>query len=835
MKVLSSFSIFSASSAFLLSVLMAACLCDLPGNFQPARSTLERADRLLQTSYAIKPSADIKIHCDDSGVKAADLAISLAMRDEEAKKIAGRYSGIVDSFNSAGGDPSTLAKSAINALGASIAFAALSFLSFQFLFFWSLCECCCKKTCCVKEQAENEGRGKGRIICWILGALVGIAVTVMTIVWVAQLGSVAGRVKDIKCGIAILYSDLVFGTHLEGGGKFIGLNGLDSMLGEYITLIDSISSIKSDATTVKNQNLDTKSTTMETQYNSFKTSFNPSTYTFKGTTTPATMVTLNIAAGIKAAADGPLAEEVSALKKAATSIHNAVIQIEGFDTSSIESAKKTLTDIRNSIGKDLRKPLNDLYTLIVSGGTDYSKSVQSASKAMMAVSIVIIVGFTVIYLVILFCTAKLNKCYGLKCLQKIIMLIQLLVGFIILLFTVIGTILSVVFAVACSVMDGAITTENYLTTKGIAKDSPELNKMMNECVFRNGKGDLMKALGGQTSTFDQLNGITDGMQAFKDISANLSSQSTPILGGGLHNSLLSYINFSAVDRGTPQAEDIQTGIDAFNNHGCAMDIMRANDVPSTYLGSSTGDSTTINMTPTPSKYCIKLSSFPTHKYVGRYSTPPTCASGTPAQAEAVLTKTLDSTTDYLAKMTNCRTFYEGNFYTSESAVFSSLKVAVPQLTNILNKVDSALIALKAIDGTFKSVADCTVFRKEILLIENIFCFRFGNDVYQQNQVAIALGAMLFFYSWCMCCGIRLSNKQEGQKDNQVQPENYDPVNDKSVANAQDNSAIVNDANPTPPVPQARGRNYIGGGAPNRGALGKKVVSKPVANAANNYI
>ena len=800
MKFLIQTSSLSLTKVLFATAVLCFASCQASLIDSPGRATLARAGRLLQSNsnYDITPSPSIKANCDDSGVSAGELAIDLVTRDQEQAKIEGRFPAVVDAFNSGGSsDYGDLVQKMVGgALGISIVFAVLSLLSLKFLFCWSICECFCKKTCCVKAQAENEKRGKGRLICWILGAVFGVVVIIITIVWVVQLAKVASRVKDIKCGVSILYSDLVYGTKLEGGAKFIGINGLDKLLGEYITLIDGIGSIKADATNIKNQNLDTKAATMETNYNSFKSSYDPNLYTFKGTAAPATMVLPNIAGAIKMAADGPLGQEVKLIKETAIEINKAVKEIESFDSTSIDNSKKTLTDIRSAMGKNLKKPIDDIQLSIVSGGSNYVGTVESASKAMIAVSIVVIIAFTIMYLIILFCTAKLNKCHKLKCLSKIIMLIQLLVGLLILVFAIIGTILSVAVAVICSVINGAISNENYLTTIGMSMSDPTINKLMNECIWKKGNGDLMKALGSETFTFDKITTITNGMQKYKDLSTNLTSQTSPAIGGGLMTNLDNYISFSEVDRGTPQLEDIQTGYDAFNTYGCSIDIIRPNTAPGTYTASTINDAYDFDP---GSGYCILLSAFPTHNYANRFAaTSQTCTSGTAAQAQLALTQTLDSAADYSDKLASCKSAYDTGFYSAENTLFTSMKTAVPQLSNIVNKIDGALSALKTIDGTFKSVADCTVFRKEFILLENIICYRVGNDFYKQNNLAIALGVLIFVYSWFMCCGIRLSNKQEGQNLNQVGPDsNYDQVGDQSSM-ANDKSGVVNNQRASSP-------------------------------------
>ena len=796
-------------SKVVLQAIVALVLVSLSTASQGSNShagILNRASRILQTSsQSIVASPDVKTNCDDKGVLATDITLTLAQRDQEKANQPSKYQSLIDAINSDGAkNPSGLVNKAVGgALGVSIVFAVLTFLSLVFLFFWSLFECCCKKTCCMKPEVANQPRSKPRIVCWILGALVAIATVGVTIGWVVALGKVGGSIKDFKCGLTILYSDIIKGAELEGGAQFVGTDGLSTIITQYISFMDQIPGIKSDANTIKSQNLETKSATMSNNYNSFSSSFDPLIYNYKGSKTASTVVTPVTATSIKASISASvLSGEVTLLKTSASNIAKAADQIASYDDSTLTSGKQNLQSLQTTLNTSLADPLTKYYTSIAGKDSpDYSTQISNAMRTFMIVSIIVIVLFAVIYLVLIFFMAWKGKLLKLKPIIKVVMLLQTVLGLAILIFAIFGSIISILIVVLCAAIDGAITTPGYFSK--ISSDA-KISDLMTACVSRNGDGDLLKALGADLTNIDKFADVNTGLNSYSDIKANLS-QTNPLVGGSFGDNLTSFIAYTAADRGSPQTEDVQSGVDLANSNACALDTVNLIKPASCGLQSTPSD--TINIGKGVS-YCFTFGGLPAlTSYVSRYSsaTSNTCAGSTVANGELQLTSIVNSIRDYKAKIISLSTNYNTNFYTSEKALFTAIKTSSAQLDRISVKFADISASLTSLNGGLSAAANCLVVRKEFIILENVVCFRIGRNFYNMNDLAVAVGCMLFFYSWCICCGMRLANEQTNNP-NAVGPQGFSKVGEKSALGSpvNDNPKAAPMIGNSPPAPAKYG-------------------------------
>ena len=129
----------------LLATLLALCLaCSVVAG---TTDVFRRAQRVLQTSKGV----EIQQQCEDQGVNSAELDITEAKRKELRAEISGRFSAIFESFVTATSSGKDLGGTAAEngtklATGSNILFAgvifALSVLSFFWMFFWAITECC---------------------------------------------------------------------------------------------------------------------------------------------------------------------------------------------------------------------------------------------------------------------------------------------------------------------------------------------------------------------------------------------------------------------------------------------------------------------------------------------------------------------------------------------------------------------------------------------------------------------------------------------------------------------------------------------------------------------
>ena len=67
--------------------------------------------------------------------------------------------------------------------------------------------------------------------------------------------------------------------------------------------------------------------------------------------------------------------------------------------------------------------------------------------------------------------------------------------------------------------------------------------------------------------------------------------------------------------------------------------------------------------------------------------------------------------------------------------------------------------------------NCKIISKEIATIEIALCTKFTRSLMNTTASMTGLGIVLFFFSWCICCGLRCAPKKDPAGPNQVAPFN----------------------------------------------------------------
>ena len=778
-----------------LALLLIACLALGGVTANSDSALLQRANRVLQEGVKANITRDpaVKRFCDDAGIPEASISINEDERKSQYEaKVSGRFGSLIanidKSMQSNGAGADTVVKSGFGTgIGFGIIVAALAFLSFIFLFFWSITECCCKKVCCQQEQKKGEGRGWIRWACYIASAVFALATISLTIAWSVFLGRFSKRFPEFTCAVTIMKSDIIDGVQLNSTSVFIGATQADVLLANYVTLFDSIASIKTNSQNVKNRLLTTKANDVVSKSDSYSSSFSASSYTHPGVFTPATTVTVGFALLVKGSVDnGGLKAEARSLADVAKSIDNAVTTISGYDQASIASTRDMLNNARLSLGDKLKKPIIDLFNSFTSSSDGADAALKRASTGFIVTSVIVIIVLTLIYFLILWLNIK-DKCYPLKTVSKLIMLLQLLLAVLILIMGAILTGVSIFFTYACVAINGAITTPDYLSTnfKG-AGITPQLAKIINGCLYEKGDGNFLTALDIDLTQVNNIGNITDGMQSYINFKGNLTSQSAPYLGGMIAGNISAGISNDLELAGSPVAEDTMTGMTKFNSYTCSQDKVYLKTGPPTV--SASGDAFNTQKGSTYSIIRI-VNGYSTSKYAGRY-TGSECAtlpsSTTSAQANVHLTNLLTAQDNIPTVYGNLKTNFDTGFYTAESGLFTQMKASTTDLDAIYSKINGAIDYLNSAKSTLPLLLDCRVLRKEITIVSNILCFKLNEDFYQASGLGLALGFFLFLYSWCMCCSIRMTTKLE--EDENKGAVYYDPNNQGAPAyqNGQNN-------------------------------------------------
>ena len=164
----------------------------------------------------------------------------------------------------------------------------------------------------------------------------------------------------------------------------------------------------------------------------------------------------------------------------------------------------------------MRDLLQKNYDSIFNAKSDYFDATKQAANSFLIGTIIVIIVFTVIFLIILIFTAFFNKLHCLKFVQKIIMILQLIAGITILLFSMFGIALTVANYYGCYAMDGIITQKDWIqiTYKGKLSMSDEAKRAVDECVYEKGEGDFFKVLNIDISVLNQLTSLTQSINTY---------------------------------------------------------------------------------------------------------------------------------------------------------------------------------------------------------------------------------------------------------------------------------------------------------------------------------
>lgn len=735
---------------------------------------MHRANRVLQEGVKVNITRDpaIKRFCDDAGIPETTIAISEEERQSLfAAKIKGKYSSLIVEVDKAmqdnGFQPQAVVKAAFaTGIGFGIVAACLAFLSLIFIIVWSITECCCEKTCCVDQQKKGEGRGFFRWTCYIVSAILALTTIALTIAWSVSLAKFTKRFPELTCAISILKSDVINGVQINSTSVFVGADQANVLLGNYVSLFESINSIKTNAENVKSKQLTTKADSVVSQANSFSTSFNAASYQHSGVFNPSTQVTVGFALLVKASADnGGLKVEANSLSEIAKSIDNAVKTIANYDQSSAKSTIDMLTSAQNTLEVSLKQPLQNLFNTFTSNSDGADAYFKRASTGFIVTSVLVVIVLSLIYFLILGFNIK-DRWYPMRFLLKIIMILQLLLAVLILIMGSVLTGATIFFTYTCTAIDGAITTPNYLAVnlKG-TNASPELIRITNNCLYVNGDGNLFTALNIDLAKVNDIGNITSGLQSYINFKGNLTNQSAPYLGGMLFDNITAGINSDLELPGSPAAEDTITGMAKFNSYTCLKDQVYLKTGPPTR--STAGDSAAQDKGLT---YSIIRhdGSYSGSKYAGRYNLGTECTTlptgTTTAQANTYLTNLLTVQDGIQTTYLNLRTDFGAGFYTAENNLFTDMKASTTDLDAIYSKVNSAIDYLNSANSTLPLLLDCRVIRKEVTLFSNILCFRLYEDFYVSSGLGLALGFVLFIYSWFMCCSIRMTTKKKDENN-----------------------------------------------------------------------
>lgn len=796
--------------------------------------TLDRAHRVTQeASFTVggktySRSAAVAKYCTDNGVQPSDLNPNKDEFNQQMEKMTNKYAGprpqIEPILKSGGSSTSFDAGAAINTVIVQIGFPALisvlSLLSAWFLFWWSLLECCCKKTCCMKEIKEGDPMSCGQKCIGVSNVIVGLGLLIILIIWSAQAGGAARGFKYLTCEMASLSSDIVQGVEYKGETnlKFIGLDGLSDMLKG---MSDAIN-------TFKNKPL-TKPTTIDSNQSNLKSKFNDF-YTKWNTDASKTTLRLSLADSgtlpdsIKAF-DGlvnqALRTEIDTLTKYGQQMIDAFATVNdiktqsGSTSSAIDSMRTTLDNVRKpmkTVGEDGIKALGieTFQTLIVTALT---------------VALIIVIGFLVLFYFIAFMNIIKNKLHCLKFINKIIMILKILLSIFLNMAAALFVIVSVVFSNMCYFLWKASSDSDY--TSSLSDDT--IKKMMRECVIAGGSGDMTKLMGGSNPT-DQIKKFTDMSNTINSVfdDSLLSNFTAGTVEPQVGVKTLkknwqdtytgSYDDFKSLTGGgfNPLATDFKNFNDKMSANGHSNRMALTGGCTSGTLSQTTPDVLDF-MDQLANSYCLQLGNFPGNNALAASAVANADDRYDGLTDAAILQSLYDkpiatwSTFRTRVDTANAGSSFAADYgFAAQAALTTTvsgyeleymkdLQNAYNQFKALRTDLSGLLGFVQAFSNNLLNTLNCNIIGIHVKQLQVAMCLKVGDSFVNQTTSLGALGFFIFLFPWCICCGIRCAPKKPaGDNKNQTAP-------------ASDSQALP-PQEVAPPVgfqPQAQGNAYGG--------------------------
>lgn len=759
-----------------------------------------RAQRVLQANtfgtYTVVAKPEVAEKCNNEGIDPKDFSVS----DEDLKSgmdsTTGRYLGprdiliqVVSQMKADGVKPKDLIGGVVGHVIIPLVFAVLSILTFFFFIFYTLCACCCKKTCCMKPIKQGDPLTKGQKCILFSSLAVGIALLVCTIVWVIQMGVTINRIKYFPCAVATMYSDIDNG-YVGDGFNFIGVKGVQSMINDVkITINNFVNGVSGpDMSAIVANDMPTQGTTVLNNLNTLVSQNDPTsasktnTYTTTEVTEPADSIKAisnTIGSGLKT--------EVTNMNTFSQGLHHTARIVAGLintGTGNMNSAFDTL----NSQISPLSDKLKSLYDVAANAlpiGT-----IKSLMTIAMVVAICFVAVGLILYFVVMYFSLMKDKCHCLKFIPKLFMILKALIAiFFFVLVGLLGAICIVMSNVCYFLYRG--TTDVEFANK---IDQDQVKKMFVICILPGGSGELSAFLD-DSNSLGQIGDFNKTLQSLYSMDQYTSqfggaTPSSPV--GGPLDTL--YADSSALKRDdftTSSTYGLKTNIDGLNNIFVSKNLnhfrLVGEAVPSgwnPYGGTAFSAATDQN----GAKDSLPLNFIPG----GTTGSSPTggpryVAAGSVSSGEASSANTyynnLWKARNYMAAaaagtptgrnygdwVATWSAFY-GTTATANTLMgyYENIRVNFGKLQNVKTQATNMLNFVAKFQGDIFKAMNCRILSKEIKTVEVATCVKFTASLMNTTTSMFAMSVLLFFFAWCICCGIRCAPKKD---INQVNPAN----------------------------------------------------------------
>jgi hypothetical protein len=760
-----------------------------------SESLKERTERVLQSptvGYSFPVDPQVKLNCEDKNAALADIEITdtneykTKMEASSSKFIGPRqvFEDIIKTQNTSGVGPG-MASSLLFPVAVPAVFFILSGASVFYLLLWSLFECVCKKPCCMNpNQTTADKMTTCHKIIFVIFLVLALMIILVSIIWGAMGSGAFNTLKYFPCSIVNFKAILVSGVN-KPGQKFLGIDGILYVLGNLddnlanITGANTLKQAKSSAP-IGSTLCDTAEATRVTQL---------------GNAGGATNYRID-AAGANTAGDEPksirdgLVNTVFAAMQAEIAQMKVIaLEIEAAGQAAIDISGQTtvISDIRTQFlaaSNPAKQPIQDLSTLLTV--TVNPNSIEKNVRTFyVVVTIIITILSVVIVLVVVMMTLK-NKFHACKFLVKLMMLLFILVAVLLNLAGVVFGFVSVALSTLCYVLFKITTDLSFINSFNLG---PEFGGLMTECLLIGGGGDIAKVM--PTLNVNNFKSYVDNLlkpmydatqvttyatagapasTAQKTMIDNLHAMTSDDTVGCTASSITSAITYL----NGPDGLSCEPQKVTFFGQTCTF----SNPVPAATT-STNGNSGTTNQA--TANHCFEIgANYPAAApdFTGKVNSAacPGSSSFSQATANGHLNKIRTVIPLYKASITKLKTPYDAAM-TDVNAAHARIKTGFDAMValraQIINGVESMVVMGKSVQG----LLNCSPLGGGIRTFAGALCIQFTSKFHGWTSAMLVFGPTLFFFAWCLCCGLRCAYKrEEGNNFSQVQNANPLPLN-----------------------------------------------------------
>jgi hypothetical protein len=682
-------------------------------------------------------------------------------------------------------------------------FTILSMASLVYILLWclfTLC-CCTKSTCCVKKQYKGDKRPFCMKIVFVLALVLVVMTIVGGVVWAGRGSATFEGMKYMPCALTSMRSNIVAGVK-NSELTFIGLNGIDYVFNNFLLKMTDIKN--SNARNFQAQGVPADMTALQSARATFFTTHNNnSAYYLDGATaTSAPDFLKTLAMTI----DSTLKTEIDGMKSWGDSMQASSTVIN--DLFSNDTITPVLTSLTGNVGT-VRTSITNLETLVLVN-LDPSR-LESTAKLVSILAIVIIASLGGCVFLVLFMNTCKNKWHACKIISKIILLLFLMASIALNLVGGLFGLLSIIMSNLCYFFSKFLSDPAFVA----AFNEPNLKLTLQECFYPTGNGDLYKIVPIATVQAE-MNKINNLFAPLYDIDTQAATYTplVPPVGEALEQDLIARTTFVTDDTTTNSWFRFSTLMSTFSTDAsCTGNVMRLKGACAALPVSAAGHAPDNFNEATP--YCFEIGpNFPNLVYTTRYNGG--CATANQVSARASLNNARTLKNAYQSKIPPFKTAWD-TLYNQEKAAFNKLRVGFNDMKTLRDNVKSTVDTLKAISTDIFAVLNCKIFSKQLNTFNLALCVQFGARFFSFTSALLFLGPTLFFFAWCICCGIRCSVKQEDNPDAEPEapPNAKAPPADlnssvaKPLNQVQDVSyqQPINPVQPSNGYPQAPGNGY----------------------------